>query len=71
LLRQDLSMMPGAINEVLRLESPVQIFSRYVMRDVEVDGVTLPQGSRAMVMYGSANRDERKWSEPERFDIRR
>ncbi len=71
LLRQDLSMMPGAINEVLRLESPVQIFSRYVMRDVQVDGVTLPQGSRAMVMYGSANRDERKWSEPERFDIRR
>ncbi len=63
--------MPGAINEVLRLESPVQIFSRYVTRAFEIDGVTLPPGSRAMVLYGSANRDERKWIEPERFDIRR
>ena len=71
LLRQDVSMIPGAINEVLRLESPVQILSRHVTREVQVDGGTLPQGSRAMVMYGSANRDERKWSEPERFDIRR
>jgi cytochrome P450 len=71
LLRADLGLMPGAINEVLRLESPVQIFSRYVTRAVQVDGVTLPANSRAMVMYGSANRDERKWTEPERFDIRR
>jgi cytochrome P450 len=71
LLRGDTRLMPGAINEVLRLESPVQIFSRYVTRAVEIDGVTLPPGSRAMVLYGSANRDERKWIEPERFDIRR
>ncbi len=71
LLRGDTRLMPGAINEVLRLESPVQIFSRYVTRAFEIDGVTLPPGSRAMVLYGSANRDERKWIEPERFDIRR
>jgi cytochrome P450 len=42
-----------------------------VTRAFEIDGVTLPPGSRAMVLYGSANRDERKWIEPERFDIRR
>jgi cytochrome P450 len=71
LLRGDTRLMPGAINEVLRLESPVQIFSRYVTRAFEIDGVTLPPGSRAMVLYGSANRDERKWIEPQRFDIRR
>jgi cytochrome P450 len=71
LLRGDTHLMPGAINEVLRLESPVQIFSRYVTRAFEIDGVTLPPGSRAMVLYGSANRDERKWIEPESFDIRR
>jgi cytochrome P450 len=71
LLRQDPSWIPAAINESLRLESPIQIFSRYVTRDVEVDGVQLPAGSRAMILYGSANRDERKWTEPERFDIRR
>jgi cytochrome P450 len=70
-LRADIGLMPGAINEVLRLESPVQIFSRYVTRAVQVDGVTLPPDSRAMVLYGSANRDERKWVEPDRFDIRR
>jgi cytochrome P450 len=71
LLRGDIGLMPGAINEVLRLESPVQIFSRYLTRAVQIEGTTLPQGSRAMVLYGSANRDERKWIEPERFDIRR
>jgi cytochrome P450 len=63
--------MPGAINEVLRIESPIQVFSRYLVRDAEVEGVRLPQGSRALVMYGSANRDEGKWQDPERFDIRR
>ena len=65
------SLIPGAINEVLRVESPIQVFSRFVTRDIQLDNVTLPQGSRALIMYGSANRDERKWSEPERFDIHR
>jgi cytochrome P450 len=71
LLRENPVLMPGAINEVLRIESPIQVFSRYLVRDAEVEGVRLPQGSRALVMYGSANRDERKWQDPERFDIRR
>jgi cytochrome P450 len=71
LLRENPAAIPSAINEVLRVESPIQTFSRYVARDTEVDGIALPQGSRALVMYGSANRDERKWIEPERFDIHR
>jgi cytochrome P450 len=71
LIRDNPALIPGAINEVLRIESPIQIFSRYVARDTSVDGVSLPKGSRALVMYGSANRDERKWQDPERFDIRR
>lgn len=71
LVRGDFRLIPGAINEVLRLESPVQIFSRHVTRAVQVDGVDLPEGRRAMLLYGSANRDERKWEQPERFDIRR
>jgi len=71
LLCESPALIPGAINEVLRIESPIQVFSRYLARDAEVDGVRLPQGSRALVMYGSANRDERKWQDPERFDIRR
>jgi cytochrome P450 len=64
-------LIPSAINEVLRLESPIQSFSRYVTRDVDVKGISMPGGSRAIVVYGSANRDERKWQNPESFDVRR
>jgi cytochrome P450 len=56
---------------VLRVESPIQSFSRYVTRDADVGGISIPAGSRAIVVYGSANRDERKWQNPESFDIRR
>jgi cytochrome P450 len=55
LVRNDLSLIPSAINEILRLEAPVQGFSRYVARDYDLDGVALPQGSRAIVFYGAAN----------------
>jgi cytochrome P450 len=71
LLRQDESLIPGAINEVLRLETPIQGFSRVATTDVDVEGYTLPAGSRTLMSWASANRDERKWDEPERFDIRR
>ena len=70
-VRADPSLIPNAVNEVLRMETPIQCFSRLVMKDHVVDGVTLPAGSRAIVHYGSANRDERKWNDPERFDVRR
>ncbi len=71
LLRDDPSLIPSAINEILRMESPIQGFSRYAVADHEFDGVTLPADSRVIVLYGSANRDERRWTNPETFDIRR
>jgi cytochrome P450 len=71
LVRDAPSLIPAAINEVLRVESPIQSFSRYVTRDTEVGGTSMPAGSRAIVVYGSANRDERKWQNPENFDVRR
>lgn len=71
LVRENPALIPAAINEVLRIESPIQIFSRYVTRDTEVGAVSIAGGSRVLVMYGSANRDERKWQDPERFDIHR
>ena len=71
LLRDDPSLIPTAINEILRMESPIQGFSRYSVADHEFDGVTLPADSRIIVLYGSANRDERRWTSPETFDIRR
>ena len=71
LVREDASLLPSAINEVLRYDSPIQDFSRYVARDVDFDGVVLPAGSRAIVFYGAANRDERKYPDPDRFDVLR
>src|ERR1700676_1385205 len=70
-LREDPSLIPGAINEVVRLESPLQGFSRVTTTDVDMDGVGIPAGGRALMLWGSANRDERKGEHAERFDIRR
>lgn len=71
LIRSDPSLLPNAINEIVRIESPITGFTRFVTEDYEVDGVTMPAGSRAMVLFASGNRDERKWDDPNRFDIRR
>jgi cytochrome P450 len=71
LVRENPRLMASAMSEVLRMESPIQDFSRYVARDVDMDGVVLPEGSRAIVFYGSGNRDERKYPDPDRFDVRR
>jgi cytochrome P450 len=71
LVRNDPSLIPSAINEILRMEAPIQGFSRYVARDYDLDGVSLPEGSRAIVFYGAANRDPRQFPHPDRFDVRR
>jgi len=71
LLRTDSSLIRGAIDEVIRMESPIRAFSRYVTRESELGGIQLETGSRVLVLYASANRDESRWPDPERFDIRR
>ncbi len=70
-LRADPVLLPNAINEAVRLESPVRGFTRYVTEDHMVGDVTLPAGSRALLLFASANRDERRWDDPTRFDIGR
>lgn len=70
-VRADRSLIPGAFNEVLRLHAPVHYFTRSVTEDVELAGVPLPAGTRVLLMYGSANRDERRFPDPDRFDVRR
>src|SRR5260370_38294366 len=67
LVRNDPSLIPAAINEILRMEAPIQGFSRYVARDYNLDGVSLPEGSRAIIFYGAANRDPRQFPLPDRF----
>ena len=71
LLRADRSLIPHAINESLRLESPVPQFSRVLTEDHEVGGEPLPEGARVALLYASANRDERHYPDPARFDITR
>jgi hypothetical protein len=71
IVRRNPALLPPAINEAIRIESPIQAFSRYVAQDHEIDGVPLPRGSRAIVLFGSANRDERKWGDPENFRVMR
>ena len=67
----DPDLIPSAINEVVRLESPIRAFSRYVTRDFEIGTTLLKQGSRALMLYACANRDERRYEDPDRFDIGR
>ena len=67
----DPSAIPGLVEETLRYDNPVQFLDREVSQDVEIRGVKIPRGEIAVVMLGSANRDERKFPEPDRFDPRR
>jgi cytochrome P450 len=67
----DHSLIPGLVEEALRLESPVQMLPRVAKVDVEVGGVAIPAGSILMMMYGCANRDEAKYPAADRFDAAR
>ncbi|WAJ45399.1 cytochrome P450 [Mycobacterium sp. Aquia_216] len=70
-LKEDPGLIPNAVNEVIRYESPLRAFARQVRRDTEIAGTPIPAGSRVLVMYASANRDENEWDKPDIFDIRR
>ncbi len=65
------SLIPMAIEEVLRYEAPSPVQARYVARDIECHGTTVAEGSIMLLLNGSANRDERKFPDPEKFDIHR
>lgn len=71
LLKDEPGLMPNAINEVIRFEPPLRAFARCVDQQTEIGGVRMAPGDRVLVMYASANRDEREWDEPAVFDIRR
>jgi cytochrome P450 len=70
-LRSDPSLVPSATEEILRWTSPVLCFGRAVTHDVELGGQQLHAGERVALFYPSANRDEKVFAEPFRFDIRR
>jgi cytochrome P450 len=70
-LCDDPSLIPAALEEVLRYDAPVPAMIRTTTQEVELAGVTLPLGTRLFLMYGSANRDETPYPDADRFDIGR
>lgn len=71
LLREDHSLIPNAFNEIVRLSSPIRTFSRVTTSEVLIGEVIVPEGARLMVHFASANRDERQFTHPDDFDVRR
>nr|WP_231976641.1 cytochrome P450 [Mycobacterium sp. E740] len=70
-LQHNRDLIPTAIEEGLRYETPLVSVPRNTTRDVEIQGVTIPQGAQVNLCIGSANRDERRWDDADRFDIHR
>jgi cytochrome P450 len=70
-LRADASLIPAAVEEALRYESPVNLAPRIVLEDTEVSGVAIPKGAIVIGLWGAANRDGRVFSNPTAFDVSR
>ena len=71
LVRNDLSLVPAAFNEVLRYWAPLHAWGRKVMKDVEIDGTVLPAGAQVAILFGAGNRDPRHYENPDAFLVER
>jgi len=70
-LRGDRGLLRSAFEAIVRFESPVQVFFRRTTSDVDVGGVRIPAGARVAMLFGAANRDPRKWPDPDSFLVDR
>jgi cytochrome P450 len=70
-LRRDPELIPAAVVEAVRIASPIRGFTRRLSREAEIGGVCLPAGGRVVLLFGAANMDERRYPDPERFDLDR
>jgi hypothetical protein len=70
-LRRDPGLLPRAIDELLRYDTPLQMFERWVLEDVEIGGVAVPKGAELGLLFGSANRDPAVFADPDRLDLTR
>lgn len=71
LLKADPSKVRTAFDEAMRLETPIQNVCRQTMREVEIDGVTVPDDSKILILLGAANRDPDQWERADEFDLNR
>jgi cytochrome P450 len=70
-LVEDRSLVPNAIEELLRFEAPSPVQARSITTDVEHHGQVIPAGNAMLLVNGSANRDERRFADGDRFDVHR
>ncbi|GLR85712.1 cytochrome P450 [Bradyrhizobium iriomotense] len=70
-LRDDPTLARNAFEEAVRFESPVQTFFRTTTREVELGGAVIGEGEKVLMFLGAANRDPRRWDEPDAYDITR
>ncbi|WP_086691577.1 cytochrome P450 [Streptomyces recifensis] len=70
-LRADLQLIPTAVEELLRYDTPLQLFERWVLDDIELGGTTIPRGVELALLFGSANHDEAVFDAPTTLDLTR
>ncbi|WP_327245593.1 cytochrome P450 [Streptomyces sp. NBC_01320] len=70
-LRADHGLLPTAVEELMRYETPLQMFERWVLDDIEIDGTVIPRGSEVALLFGSANRDPARFADPDTLDLSR
>ncbi|MCF3136703.1 cytochrome P450 [Streptomyces olivochromogenes] len=70
-LRADHSLIPSAIEELMRYDTPLQLFERWVLDEIEIDGTTIPRGAEIAMLFGSANHDPSVFTAPDRLDLTR
>ncbi|WDM15044.1 cytochrome P450 [Streptomyces lavenduligriseus] len=70
-LRADHSLVPSATEELLRYDTPLQLFERWVLDDIEIGGTTIPRGAEVALLFGSANHDPAVFADPGRLDLAR
>ncbi|MFB7494665.1 cytochrome P450 [Streptomyces sp. NPDC056161] len=70
-LRADRSLVPSAVEELMRYDTPLQLFERWVLDEIEIDGTTIPRGAEVALLFGSANHDPAVFTDPGRLDLGR
>ncbi|MFE9850651.1 cytochrome P450 [Streptomyces sp. NPDC005576] len=70
-LRADHGLLSTAVEELLRYDTPLQMFERWVLDDIEIGGTVVPRGSEVALLFGSANRDPERFADPDTLDLSR
>jgi unspecific monooxygenase len=70
-LRADHALVPSAVEELMRYDTPLQLFERWVLDEIEIDGTVIPRGAEIAMLFGSANHDPAVFTAPEKLDLTR